>query len=63
MFGGLLKKSPFMRMVNWDDVMDVASQSADPNDISQQEFLSLLDKAKKIYAKEKKKKKTKPEAG
>jgi Ca-activated chloride channel family protein len=63
MFGGLLKKSSFMKQVNWDDVMEIASQSVDQNDISQTEFLGLVDKAKKIYAKEKKKKKSKSEAG
>jgi len=39
----------------------VANQSVDNNDPAQKEFIVLLEKAKKIYAKEKKKKKTQPE--
>ncbi|HTQ26733.1 MAG TPA: von Willebrand factor type A domain-containing protein, partial [Puia sp.] len=61
MFGGLLKKSPFMKDINWDDIIEMATQSFDPNDVSQKEFIELVDKAKKIYSKQKKKKKTKPE--
>jgi hypothetical protein len=36
----------------------IAKTSYDPNDVSQTEYLDLIDKAKKIYHKEKKKKKT-----
>jgi Ca-activated chloride channel homolog len=59
MFGGILKKSQFMKDVSWDDVNQIASQSFDPNDVSQKEFIDLIDKAKKLYAKQKKKKKSK----
>ena len=62
MFGGLLKKSRYMQHVNWDDAIEVANQSVDTNDPAQKEFIVLLEKAKKIYAKEKKKKKTPAEA-
>jgi Ca-activated chloride channel family protein len=61
MFGGLLKKSKYMQRVNWDDTIELASQSYDANDVAQKEFIGLLEKAKKIYAKEKKKKKPQPE--
>ena len=57
MFGGLLKKSKYMQRINWDDIIELASQSYDANDTAQKEFMDLLEKAKKIYAKEKKKKK------
>ena len=57
MFGALLKKSRYMKDVTWDDVMEIANQSFDKNDIAQKEFIDLIDKAKKLYAKEKKKKK------
>ncbi len=57
MFGELLKKSKFMTEVNWDDISEMASQSLDPNDIGEKEFVQLVEKAKKIYAKDKKKKK------
>jgi hypothetical protein len=34
----------------------MAKASYDPNDVSQTEYLSLIDKAKKIYHKDKRKK-------
>jgi len=57
-FGELLKKSKFMQQVNWDDDMQLAMECVDQNDIIQKEFLTLIDKAKRIYAKEKKRKKS-----
>ncbi|MBS1600348.1 MAG: von Willebrand factor type A domain-containing protein [Bacteroidetes bacterium] len=57
MFGSLLKKSQYMQRVSWDDAIEVANQSVDMNDPAQKEFIALLEKAKKIYAKEKKRKK------
>jgi Ca-activated chloride channel family protein len=62
MFGSLLKNSPFIKGTSWEDVIQIARQSYDPNDVSQTEFLGLVEKAKKIYAKEKKKKKSKSDA-
>jgi Ca-activated chloride channel homolog len=59
MFGSLLKQSKFMNQIGWNDVIEVANQSYDSKDPAQAEFILLLDKAKKIYAKEKKKKKSK----
>jgi Ca-activated chloride channel family protein len=59
MFGSLLKQSKFMKQIGWNDVMEVASQSYDSKDPAQAEFITLIDKAKKIYAKEKKRKKSK----
>ncbi len=56
MFADLLKKSKFTQLVNWDDIIDLANQCYDPKDLSQKEFITLVEKAKKLYAKEKKKK-------
>jgi len=56
-FGSLLKKSRFTPQSTWDDVLELANQSYDPNDQAQKEFLILVEKAKKIYGKEKKRKK------
>ena len=56
-FGSLLKKSRFTPHSTWDDVLELANQSYDPNDQAQKEFLVLVEKAKKIYGKEKKRKK------
>lgn len=51
LFGGLLKKSPFMRQVDWKDVIEMAQESRDPGDGMQQEFIGLIEKARKIYGK------------
>jgi Ca-activated chloride channel homolog len=59
LFGGMLKKSSYTQKSTWDDLAILAKSSYDPNDVSQSEFLVLIDKAKKIYHKEKKKKKEK----
>jgi Ca-activated chloride channel family protein len=59
MFGGLLKQSPFWKNYSWDDVIQIAKTSADINDFSQTEFLSIAEKAKNIYVPVKKRKKNK----
>ena len=59
LFGGLLKKSSYTQKSTWDELAILAKSSYDPNDVSQTEFLVLIEKAKKIYHKEKKKKKEK----
>lgn len=56
MFGGLLKQSPLWKNYSWDDAIQIATASANTNDFAQAEFLSLLEKAKRIYVPEKKKK-------
>jgi Ca-activated chloride channel family protein len=48
-FGGLLKKSPFMKQADWKDVIEMAQESRDPEDGMQQEFIGLIEKARKIY--------------
>ncbi len=58
LFGGLLKKSLYTGKSTWDDLSLIAKTSYDPNDVSQTEYIGLIEKAKKIYHKEKKKKKT-----
>lgn len=57
MFGELLKQSPFAKSYNWDDVITLAKDAADKQNYTQAEFLTLLDKGKKIYSIDKKKKK------
>jgi Ca-activated chloride channel family protein len=51
LFGGLLKKSPFMKQADWKDAIQMAEQSSDPADEMQQEFIGLIEKAQKIYGK------------
>jgi Ca-activated chloride channel family protein len=46
-----------MQRINWNDVLQVARDSMNPNDEVQQQFITMVNKAKKIYGKSKKKKK------
>jgi Ca-activated chloride channel family protein len=56
MFAGLLKDSPYMRFISWNDAAIIADQSRNPLDAIQNEFLNMISKAKKIYGNRKKKK-------
>jgi Ca-activated chloride channel homolog len=56
LFGGMLKKSSYTGKTTWDELSLMAKTSYDPNDVSQNEYFQLIDKAKKIYHKDKKKK-------
>ena len=51
LFGGLLKKSRFMRQADWKEAIEMAEQSRDPADGMQEEFIGLIEKARKIYGK------------
>jgi Ca-activated chloride channel family protein len=51
LFGGLLKKSHFIRQADWKDALEMAEHSSDPTDGMQQEFIGLIEKARKIYGK------------
>lgn len=55
MFGSMLRKSKFVKEVTWNDVLQTAASSADLNNYSQKEFLSLVQDAKKIYSRKKRK--------
>lgn len=57
LFGGLLKKSPYTQKTSWDELAIIAKGSYDASDVSQNEYILLIDKAKKIYHKDKKRKK------
>lgn len=54
MFGSLLRKSKFVKDVSWNDVLEIATVSADKENYSQKEFVSLVQNAKNIYGKKKK---------
>jgi len=45
----LLKHSKFIRQADWKDAIEMAEQSSDPADSMQQEFITLMEKARKIY--------------
>jgi Ca-activated chloride channel homolog len=55
MFGGLLKGSKFFKNISWNDVIVLAEQHHNPADPIQKEMIGLVEKAKKIYSKKKKK--------
>ncbi|OQP48858.1 hypothetical protein A4D02_06970 [Niastella koreensis] len=57
MFAGLLKDSKYAQKYTWSDVIKLATESADPKDAIQQEFITIVEKAKKIYSKIRKRKK------
>jgi Ca-activated chloride channel family protein len=49
LFGGLLKQSRWTKQADWKDAIQMAEQSSDPADGMQMEFISLIEKARKIY--------------
>jgi Ca-activated chloride channel family protein len=59
MFGGLLKYSSFTKNVSWNEVIDIAHHSQDPQNMLQKEFIELIEKARKVYQHEKRNRKFK----
>ncbi|MGZ8510864.1 MAG: YfbK domain-containing protein [Chitinophagaceae bacterium] len=57
MFGSMLRASAFTKDVNWNDLLQLVTASANTNDLLQKEFISLVEQAKVLYSKGKKKKK------
>ena len=55
MFGTILKSSPLAKEISWGDVLFQASESANPTDVSQAQFVEIVYKAKEFYTKKKKK--------
>ncbi|HEY4109268.1 YfbK domain-containing protein [Puia sp.] len=53
LFGGLLKRSRFTHQAGWKEAIEMAEQSSDPRDVMQQEFITLMEKARRIYGHEK----------
>lgn len=56
MLGSLLRQSVVAKNINWNDIIAIATQSAEKDNLSQQEFISLVQQAKVIYSKQKRKK-------
>lgn len=56
MFGSLLRNSTFLKNIGWNEVISLAEHSAGENDLLQKEFISLVQQAKNLYSKVKKKK-------
>ena len=57
MFGSMLRKSKFVKDLTWNTILQVANEAADVNNFSQKEFLSILQQAKTLYGKKRKKEK------
>ncbi|MFT4023191.1 MAG: DUF3520 domain-containing protein, partial [Flavihumibacter sp.] len=53
LFGALLRESPYVKEATWNDVQLIMQPLVRSDDYLEQEFMGLLDKAKKIYAKPK----------
>ncbi|MEP7256848.1 MAG: von Willebrand factor type A domain-containing protein [Flavitalea sp.] len=56
MFASLLKESAYTRKLSWNEVIILANESYDHADPVQKEFISIIEKAKKIYSRTKRKK-------
>jgi Ca-activated chloride channel family protein len=56
MFGSLLRSSPYVKNIGWNEVISLAQSASGKTDLLQKEFLSLLEQAKSLYMKGKKKK-------
>lgn len=56
MFGAMLRNSPFVKNIGWNEIITLAQSSCGTNDLLQKEFTALLQKAKNLYIKVKKKK-------
>jgi Ca-activated chloride channel family protein len=56
LFGSMLRLSSFTKNIDWNDVLLLATASANPTDILQKEFITLIEQAKVLYSKGKKKK-------
>ena len=55
LFGALLRNSKYVKNTTWNDVLLLAKPVVDKNNFSQVEFLSLVEMAKKLYGKKRKK--------
>ncbi len=56
MFGLKVKQSKYIQNADWPDIQKIALEAYNPNSYLQTEFLQMVDKAQKIYARKKGKK-------
>ena len=56
MFGAMLRFSPYYKNVSWNDIISLAGEASSNNDLLQKEFITLVQQAKALYSKVKKKK-------
>lgn len=55
LFGLLLQGSRYVKNASWNQVLELASSAVEPTNISQQEFLVMVQQAKIIYSKKRRK--------
>jgi Ca-activated chloride channel family protein len=56
MFGALLRSSPYTRNIGWNDIVSLADETCSKTDLLQKEFITLVQQARNLYTKVKKKK-------
>jgi Ca-activated chloride channel family protein len=56
MFGSFLRNSPFVKEIGWNEIITLAQSSCGANDLLQKEFITLVQQAKTLYSKLKKRK-------
>ncbi len=56
MFGSLLRSSQYAKDIEWNQITDIATQSSSQDDLLQKEFINLVQQAKILYSKIRKKK-------
>ena len=56
MFGSLLRASTFINNMGWNEIITMAEGASGEDDLLQKEFISLVQQAKSLYLKIKKKK-------
>ncbi|OSZ76837.1 hypothetical protein CAP36_10400 [Chitinophagaceae bacterium IBVUCB2] len=56
MFGSVLRSSSFTKNVGWNEIIALAESSSTADDLLQKEFITLVQQAKLLYSKVKKKK-------
>lgn len=56
LFGLMLRNSDYTKNVSWNDMLTLATKYSNPADKTQQEFVTLVQQAKVLYAKRKRRK-------
>jgi Ca-activated chloride channel family protein len=54
MFSSILKESKHVKKIGWPDILRIAEASVNPNDMAQKEFITMVEKARKLYGRSKK---------
>jgi Ca-activated chloride channel family protein len=55
MFGSLLRSSSASKTMNWNELVTLANAVANKEDVNQTEFVNLVQRAKQLYSKKRKK--------